>query len=307
MPRRTPSLQSVDSFVVAARLRSFRAAADQLAISVAAFSRRIQQLENAVGVALFERSSCGVRVTAEGERYLAQIEQPMTAIRCATLSLQNSNFDGGAAIRVATSRSFASNWLLPRLTLIHDALGLQLQVRIARNLELLRSGEIDMAIWGGLGPVGRSEELFAAEAVPVAAAHRSMPLQSVGQIAEQRLLGVLEPERLWERWFDATGHGAHALRATDFETLRLMYESAAAGLGITLAIPVIAEPYLQAGMLRACATSRSPLGTGYRIYFASAATARRAAVLRLRDWLRKEISRSQQRFDTWWAAQLTEG
>jgi hypothetical protein len=57
MGRRLPPLPAIEAFLFAARLSSFRAAAQQLALSPSAFSRRLQTLEAFTGVALFERSA----------------------------------------------------------------------------------------------------------------------------------------------------------------------------------------------------------------------------------------------------------
>ena len=53
--RRLPPLTAVEAFVQVARLGSVKAAAEELALSSPALSRRIQSLERFVGRPLFER------------------------------------------------------------------------------------------------------------------------------------------------------------------------------------------------------------------------------------------------------------
>jgi LysR family transcriptional regulator, hypochlorite-specific transcription factor HypT len=59
----------LEDFVALAETRNFSRAAERRHITQPAFSRRIRHLEQAVGVALFDRTSTGVRLTAAGEQF----------------------------------------------------------------------------------------------------------------------------------------------------------------------------------------------------------------------------------------------
>ena len=72
--RQAPPLEAVEAFIVATRVPSFRAAADFLALSPSALSRRIQALEAFLGVNLFDREGSVVSLTMQGRRYLAEVE-----------------------------------------------------------------------------------------------------------------------------------------------------------------------------------------------------------------------------------------
>jgi LysR family glycine cleavage system transcriptional activator len=74
MRRRLPPLDNIEAFVAAAASPSFRVAAESLALSPAAFSRRIQSLSEHVGVKLFERCGSGARLTEAGRRCLELVE-----------------------------------------------------------------------------------------------------------------------------------------------------------------------------------------------------------------------------------------
>src|SRR3546814_15120563 len=71
--RRLPPLTAVEAFVQVARLGSIKAAAEALALSSPALSRRIQALERFVGHKLFERRHQAVHLNADGARLLAEI------------------------------------------------------------------------------------------------------------------------------------------------------------------------------------------------------------------------------------------
>lgn len=64
-----PPIQWLPAFESAARLLSFRKAADELCVSPPAVSQQIKSLEEYVGVSLFDRSKKQLRLTVEGQRY----------------------------------------------------------------------------------------------------------------------------------------------------------------------------------------------------------------------------------------------
>lgn len=84
MKRQTPPLDAIEAFLQAADTASFREAADTLAISAPAFSRRIQALEDFLGTSLFDRSGSRVVLNATGREYLRAIAALIDAIRKAS-------------------------------------------------------------------------------------------------------------------------------------------------------------------------------------------------------------------------------
>jgi hypothetical protein len=62
-------LRHLRYFVAVAELRSVRAASEQLHVTQPAISRQIQDLEETIGAALFERAPRGLVLTAAGEAW----------------------------------------------------------------------------------------------------------------------------------------------------------------------------------------------------------------------------------------------
>jgi len=90
MGRTAPPLEAIQAFLAAVRAASFRAAADELALSPSAFSRRIQSLEAFLGVALYDRSGPTPRLTEAGERYHRDLEPAFEAICTATKAVRRA-------------------------------------------------------------------------------------------------------------------------------------------------------------------------------------------------------------------------
>src|SRR3546814_17064662 len=70
---RLPPLGAIEAFVTVARMGSIKNAAEVLALSPSALSRRVQTLENRMGEALFERKHKALSLTMEGERMLEAV------------------------------------------------------------------------------------------------------------------------------------------------------------------------------------------------------------------------------------------
>ena len=73
-------LSLLTSFVRAAEHGSFSAAARSLGLTAAAVSKNVARLESLVGVRLFHRSTRRLALTERGERFLAQVRDPLTAL-----------------------------------------------------------------------------------------------------------------------------------------------------------------------------------------------------------------------------------
>ncbi|RTF35527.1 LysR family transcriptional regulator, partial [Serratia marcescens] len=69
----TLPVNALRTFESAARLRSFKLAAAELAVTPTAISHQIKALEQQLGFALFERVPRGVRLTAKGETLFAGV------------------------------------------------------------------------------------------------------------------------------------------------------------------------------------------------------------------------------------------
>ena len=82
-----PSLGALRAFALVAETGSLTAAAARLNITQPAVSRRLRELEAELGVALVQRGANALRLTEEGARYAAAIEEGFARIRKATEAL----------------------------------------------------------------------------------------------------------------------------------------------------------------------------------------------------------------------------
>ncbi|EPX76398.1 LysR family transcriptional regulator [Salipiger mucosus] len=113
-PRRSIVWDDVRSFLAIARNGTLTAAAASLGVGIATLSRRVDRLEDALGVPLFVRQQSGYQLTEEGSELLDRGE----ALEQAALAFESA---GGretqltGRVRLATAENLASGLILPAL------------------------------------------------------------------------------------------------------------------------------------------------------------------------------------------------
>ncbi|SNT09776.1 LysR substrate-binding domain-containing protein [Sphingopyxis indica] len=294
--RQAPPLEAIEAFILATRSSSFRDAADRLALSPSAFSRRIQALEAFVGVALFVRDKGSVTLSKTGERYLRMVEPAIDSIRRATVDLQAER--GGMALRVVVPQSFAIGWLIPNLPdFQHKHADVKVELRIGRDIDDLRRGHADVAIYVGPGNIGSMPAIRIApiNGVMVSApvlASGSAPPTSLAELPNVDRLAVYRPEGLWERWLRNLKYDGPPLAPpTYFEAQFLMFEAAAAGLGVAIVAPILAHRLLDQGRLVRLGAHEAPLGIDYYLVSADEAVQRRPDAIKFRKWIGEGLAR----------------
>ncbi len=105
------NLAQIETFVSVAEARSFRAAADQLCISPPAVSARIQQLEQSLGVQLFNRTTRSVSLTSEGQRLYASSSRALSELIRMTRQLESEAALTTGRVHFAVLVSIASSTL----------------------------------------------------------------------------------------------------------------------------------------------------------------------------------------------------
>ncbi len=107
-------LEALRMFVKVAEQASFTRAAEQLGLSKARVSTRVQQLESEVGSRLLQRSTRAVRLTASGEQFLARARQLVfDADELGSMFQAPSTLRG--RVRVDMPQTLARSLFIPRL------------------------------------------------------------------------------------------------------------------------------------------------------------------------------------------------
>ena len=111
--RRLPPLTALEAFVQVARLGSVKAAAEELALSTPALSRRVQALERFIGRPLFDRKHQALEINADGQRLLDEMAPALDAMSQALENIQSGG--NQLRLRLAVMPLFATQRLFPHL------------------------------------------------------------------------------------------------------------------------------------------------------------------------------------------------
>lgn len=149
MKKRIPALSSLRAFEAAARLNSFKDAADELAVTATAVSHRIRALETELGCVLFVRKTRAIELTAAGRSLHSAVREGFDII---ATGLDRLRQRARPMVRISTTPAFATKWLVPRMAAF-QALHPDIDLHVHASYEPvdLNLGTIDLAIRYGQG------------------------------------------------------------------------------------------------------------------------------------------------------------
>jgi DNA-binding transcriptional LysR family regulator len=146
----TIEIGAVELFVRVAELRSFRAAGDLLGVPRSTVSRRVAELESALGARLFHRTTRHVELTSAGKNYLRACGPALGAIVAAGRALATRAEDTAGRLRVTAPVTLAEAVLgeaVAECLTLHPQLRLEL-VLTDRQVDLVAE-KFDLAFRTG--------------------------------------------------------------------------------------------------------------------------------------------------------------
>ncbi len=108
-------LALLTSFVRAAEHGSFSAAARSLGLTAAAVSKNVARLEALLGARLFHRSTRQIALTESGERFLAQVREPVASLDAALAGMRDDDGEPVGTLKVSMGQALGRNFLVPLL------------------------------------------------------------------------------------------------------------------------------------------------------------------------------------------------
>lgn len=96
-------LDGIANFVAVAEAKGFRSAAERLGVSHSAVSQTLRRLEERLGVALVQRSTRSVHLTAAGEQLYASVRPALDEVRAAVAAVGDLGDAPRGVLRLHTS------------------------------------------------------------------------------------------------------------------------------------------------------------------------------------------------------------
>ena len=290
MSRKLPPLTTLPSFEAAARLLSFSKAADELHLTHGAISRAVKNLEEQLGVQLFERGTRSVSLTAVGEPYALAVRDVLDRLVTATTAATSRY--SSPTLNVSTSDGFAGRWLVPRLYRFHRAHD-DVDVRISTTGKLANflGDGIDLAIryGGGIYPGLTSEFLTGEEVFPVCSPKLLEGEHPLRRPQDLRYHTLIHHGFPWSEWLESAGvEGVDTKTGITFDSTSFAMEAAAQGQGVVLGRTMLVSADLAAGRLVRPFEHALPSPSSFYLVYPPEAIRQRKVKL-FRDWLLSEI------------------
>jgi LysR family glycine cleavage system transcriptional activator len=299
MATRLPPLNALRAFETSARCGGFTSAARELHVTPAAVSHQIKSLESHLGVELFRRLPRGLQITEAGRQLLPHLTKGFDHFARAVEDLSAGGLAG--PLTVSTAPSFASLWLVPRLSsFLRAHPDIQVTVLAAETPPDLSRGEVDIRLPYGMGSYpGLATKLLMREQIfPVCAPTllNQLRLRRFSDLRHHTLLHDVntdpeEPNMTWRRWLrDAGVSGVDPDQGVKFGNSILLVEAAVRGQGVALGRMSLVGDHLATGRLvRPLKASRAADYAYYAVTTRSGAE--RPRVQAFLDWLDAEVER----------------
>ena len=301
-PRDLPALDLLKAFEASARHLSFTRAGQELFLSQSAISRQIGALEGQLGIQLFLRRVRSLLLTEAGQAYYREVGDILQKLREATARLSPPQSNG--VVTVTTSMTFASLWLVPRLSDFqrkHPEVSVHLVAD--NNIRDLNAGGIDVSVRYSTRELAGpgAEKLFGERVMPVCAPALvgGRSLDRAEDLQGFTLLHYEDPEGRglwlsWDVWFEVmklrSFKPGASLRFSHYDQ---MMQAALEGQGVALGRVPLIDPWIREGRLVApLKDKRYSINAKNRAYWLLIAplAAKRSQVRAFTSWLKEQVA-----------------
>lgn len=288
---RLPPFIALRALEAAVRHRSYSRAADELAVTHGAVSQQIRRLEEEFDVRLFLRQGNLMEPTDAALKLAAHVTGAIASLHDGVAGLRALAND--TPLVLSTVPAFASRWLIPRLGGLPTAVG-ELQLRVEERIADMVSDGVDAGLRHGKGPWPGLEavSLFPENLFPVCSPGflQRHPIRAPEDLLHVPLLR--HTVWRWSLWFQAMRLGPpEEISTLIFDDSSLLIDAAVQGLGVALARSGLVENEITAGRLVRPLPGQLDAGSSFHFVWRDD-TPKLGRVLRLRDWLLEEASRT---------------
>ena len=249
-----PALHLLVAFESAARLASFKRAADEIAVTPSALSQRIVRLEQALGTPLFERGNRRITLTAAGTAYLHEVRQALAALASVARSTVRP---APTTVTLAMNGIVAHELVIPNLPRIRQwDPDVEVAVRSRISMKTYLSDEasatgIDggMRIGTGTWPQFEARLIGQLSAVPLCAPALLPRMRDWDELHRHTLFCARSRCAETLETFRHPATGAYPRHVVTFETLLEAARAVEAGMGVMCGVMPLMNGLVRRGRL----------------------------------------------------------
>jgi len=293
-------LKQLIVFEAVAHSQTFAQAADSLCMTQSGVSQHIQELEAYLGTRLINRRPKDGILTEDGKYLCRIVTRNLKGVYDAVSYLRTRR----GSLKVRSSRSFATKWLMPRLdAFVQRHPGVDAHFGLfTRDVLDPQTLDVDVVIiygdgrWEGYDATPLVHEYLAPLCRP------EVCPRTLADLGSSLLLHPTEDRHEWKLWADRFQVALDIHSGLTFETMYLALEAAAEGAGVAIGDLNLVGGELEAGTLVL------PFPKVYKSpnqYFLLTHPGRENPLAeRFRAWILDELARNRPRVEVWeaWTA-----
>lgn len=253
MNKKLPPLSSLVTFEAAARLNSFKLAADELHLTPAAIAYQVRKLEASLKIKLFDRYHKGVTLNTAGKHYLSTVTNLLDEFARQTQQFKHDH--AKSTLTVLTLHAIAEKWLMPRLVDFHNKHPeINIEITATENLEMSSSSDIVIGFCMARSKKPASGVFLEEDIFPVCSHRYRKSLGSeleIGRLSEYDLLFDVHWKRDWNVWLAENNLQSEIDHKPgfSFSLYSMVIEAAVNGMGIMMGHQQLISRELQNGQL----------------------------------------------------------
>jgi LysR family glycine cleavage system transcriptional activator len=234
----TPSLRTLRVFCIAARQCSFKVAADELFLTPSAVSHQIKELEDTLGVVLFERKTRALDLTTAGHALLEDVEPLLEALDRSLTQIARRGTR--RRLRILIPPFFASELFVPRLgsfCAAHPDIDIQVETREPRPAAHPPTADVSILLSDDQPQGLQVERLFEVRLVAACAPQHAATIAKLGRHAFREIALIVHRPRpfAWVNWAEEIGLDPPEPKSIlELNTMSSIVSAAEAGLGVAL-------------------------------------------------------------------------
>ena len=252
------SLRQLRAFDEVARQGAFAPAARELCLTQSALSESIRQLEEAVGMRLFDRTTRTVGLTSAGQAFLQDVRQAFEMLEQGVQHLGDLAALRRGKVRIAAAPSVLAVLLLPvlpQLRVQHPGIEVELTEDSAEGIaQRVHDGRVDFGV-GAAHPAGAellTQPLLSDRMGLVACADEPLlhrPTLQAADLAHLPFVGLTTDTAISQLLAAAPGMPANVLQTPlRVSNPALLFDAVRQGLGVSL-IPALTAQHPARGAL----------------------------------------------------------
>ncbi len=293
MVKPLPPLNAIRAFEAASRHLNLSRAAEELGVTQGAISKQVIALEDFIGVQLFVREPGGLRLTNEGGSLKEAIAPAFTTLSEA-FARYSRRSPRSNVVRISTTASFASQFIVPRLQLFRDKFpDIDLEFITTIRLVDLTREEFDIAVrygpgqWDGVISTPVSEAVLLPVCTPDVLARGGGALPGLLTTARRIQCSAYNE---WRDWAEIEKFDLSRVPPTMvIEEFQVALTAALASQGLALLPELLVRDRIKRGELVIFSSAR--VKTEYNFFIVHTPNApRRPVVPRVIEWIKAEAT-----------------